>query len=40
MNSYLHIYVAIEKISAQYALLSILEKWKKSLDNKIYTGAV
>ena len=26
--------------NAQYALLSLIEKWKKTLDNKGYTGAI
>ena len=26
--------------NTQYALLSLIEKWKKELDNKGYTGAI
>ena len=29
-----------EGFSVQHALISMLEKWKKSLDNKGYAGAV
>ena len=26
--------------NTQYALLSLIEKWKETLDNKCYTGAI
>ena len=43
MNFYHPIFAYIEKdlrFNTQYALLSLIEKWKKELDNKGYTGAI
>ena len=42
MNFYLRIYVAVENFlfNTQYALPSLIEKCKKTLDNEGCTGAV
>ena len=41
MNFHLHIYVVRKKrFKTQYALLSLIENWKKFLDNDGYIGAV
>ena len=46
MNSYISVYLSKylcgyrKGYSAQYALISLLEKWKSTLDKKGYTGAI
>ena len=40
MNFYHPICVDIEGFNTQYALLSLIEKWKKTFDDNGYTGAI